>query len=133
MATKRGDTLLFYSGGTEHLFVVMNDPVFSLEHNAHSILVVNFSTVRPNVPHDKTCLLENGCHSFVQHPTYVVFGRADILNAERVAAQVDAGEITAHEPVDEKLFALLCSGFKKSRAVTPKTKRFISRCLGELK
>lgn len=132
MQVKRGDTLLLYSGATEHLFVVMNDPVFSLEHNAHSILVVNFSTIYPAVPHDKSCVLDDGCHPFVTHGTYVVYGRADVLNAERVQAQIEAAEIKTHEPVNDAVFKSICDGFGKSKAVTPKIRRFIANCLGKL-
>jgi len=121
----RRATILMITGPTDHLHIVMNDPVFSAEHNANSILVVNISSVRPSIPHDPTCILEQGCHNFVTRQSYVAYDRAVVLNSERVATRINDGEFRTLDPCSEELFARVLTGFATSQFVLPKISRFI--------
>lgn len=126
----RRGTLLILTGATHHLHVVMNDPVFSAEHSAHSILLVNISSVKDGVPYDATCVLDAGCHPFVKHQSYVSYAHAVVSNAERVAVKVTAGEIVQKDDVSEGIFTRVLQGFFESDQVTPKILRFIKNCMG---
>jgi hypothetical protein len=63
---QQGATLLMPSGPDgDHLFVVLNDPkVFPNYGPNPQVLLVNLSTVRPDVHFDATYLLQPGCHLF---------------------------------------------------------------------
>ena len=57
MPVFRKGTLLIPTGGTKHLHIVMNDPAYSPEFGDERVLIVNISTIKPDVPYDKTCEL----------------------------------------------------------------------------
>lgn len=125
----RRGTLLILSGPVPHLHVVMNDPVFSAEHNAQSILLVNLSSIKEHVPYDGACVLATGCHPFVRQQSYVVYSEAAVYNAERVSIKVSEGEIIPKDDVSEDVFSRVLAGFSTSDQVTPKILRFIKNCL----
>lgn len=125
----RRGTLLILTGATHHLHIVMNDPVFSAEHSAHSILLVNISSVKEHVPYDATCVLDAGCHPFVKRQSYVSYAHAVVSNAGHVEVKMAAGEIIQKDDVSEDIFTRVLQGFFKSDQVTPKILRFMKNCM----
>lgn len=119
---KKG-TLLMLSGPTDHLHIVMSDPVYYPESGHESILVVNITSIRG--AHDETCVLLAGSHPFVRHPSYVSYRHAAILSSTRVSGGMAKGEIRSHESVSDELFERALAGFDVSRHVTPKIRRFL--------
>lgn len=78
-----GATLLIPSGAGRHLFVVLNDPVVLEGYGRQGcVVLVNLSTVRPEIPHDTTCVLPAGCHPFVVAESYVRYQDARIYRAD---------------------------------------------------
>jgi hypothetical protein len=103
----------------------MNDPLYSHEHGYEGVLVVNISSIKDQVFHDPACILQPNCHPFVNRPSWVVYKESVILDAARLDAKVDAGEILTRVPVEQPIFDAVRAGFDVSRHVMPKIKRFI--------
>lgn len=115
-------TLLIPSGPSgdvdrRHLFILLTDP-YPDETGKSAVLLVSISTVRPNVPHDPTCILYSGDHDFVKRDSYVVYQRARLEEAEKLLRGVKSGELVAHVPMDGAVFARVCKGLEESR-LTP--------------
>ena len=126
----RKGTLLIPTGPVRHLHIVMNDPVFSPEHNDERVLVVNISSVIEGRFYDSTCVLQAGCHPFVLHPSYVYYKEAVVSSVPLISQRMEMGEISAEQCIDEDLYGLVRAGFDVSRFVTPNIKRFIKlRCI----
>lgn len=118
-------TLLILSGPANHLHIIMNDPVYSHEHGYDGVLVVNISSIKPDIFHDDTCILEAGSHPFVRWPSWAVYKQAVVMDASRLDDKVDGGEIVVHTPVSLSVFAQVRAGFDASRHVAIKIKRFL--------
>lgn len=115
-------TLLIPSGPSgdvdrRHLFILLTDP-YPDETGKSAVLLVSISTVRPNVPHDPTCILYSGDHDFVKRDSYVVYQRTRLEGADKLLRGVKSGELVAHAPMDGAVFARVCKGLEESR-LTP--------------
>ncbi len=67
MALTKGDTFLIRTGPNlddYHLFVIVSDPNLTSDE---TVLCVNFTST----PKDKSCIIKQGEHPFVQHDTYI--------------------------------------------------------------
>ncbi len=82
----KNGTLLIPSGpaDSKHLFVVVTDKCDQGKH-----LLLNFTTVRPNLQYDATCVVEPGEHQFIRAQSYVAYRYAQIQDADRLARFVD--------------------------------------------
>jgi hypothetical protein len=120
----RKGTLLIKTGAVHHLHIVCNDPVLYPRLARAAFLCVNVSSVPTGIGFDTTCLLNTGDHSFIRHASFVYYDRAAIFGEETVLAQLDSGDIVAHELVSDALFSRLLDGFEKSRFVAPKIRHF---------
>lgn len=127
MPVFRKGTLLIPTGGTKHLHIVMNDPAYSPEFGDERVLIVNISTIKPDVPYDKTCELGVGCHDFVRHPSYVYYKEAVISLVPRIIEKCELGEIDLQQPVNDVLYERIFNGFNVSKHVTPKIKRYLKQ------
>ncbi|RMP24919.1 hypothetical protein ALQ25_101756 [Pseudomonas coronafaciens pv. atropurpurea] len=121
----RKGTLLILTGPVPHFHIVMNDPVFSGEHGKNCVLVVNISSVKPNIYHDPTCVLDVGCHDFVKRPSWVVYEGATVMDVARIDSQILTRDISTDDPVTEAVFAQVRMGFDGSPQVKPKIRRFL--------
>lgn len=108
---------------TEHLHVVMNDPVFHLD--SEKVLAVCLCSVKPNAWHDPACILQKGDHRVIQHDTYVDYRTAAVRNVPRLNAGLAAGEVRLDDPFVEAVFARIRLGFNQSHFAVPKMLRFL--------
>lgn len=127
MPVARLDCYLISTGPCPHMTIVMNDPVFSPEHNSNAVLVVNISSVDEDAPFDNACVLSSG-HPFIKRDSYVYYANAVVVNSERLEKNIDAGDGKVLEQISEEIFEKVCAGFRTSDHVTPKIKRFIKNC-----
>jgi len=58
-----------------HLYAVMNDPC-----PEGLCLMVNVTSIRARY-HDPACLLDDGDHPFIQHPSYMLYRLAATMKA----------------------------------------------------
>lgn len=115
-------TLLIPSGSSvdvnrKHLFILLTDPCPD-ETGKSAVLLVSHSTVRPNVPHDPSCILYPGDHDFVKRHSDVVYKKARLEEADKLLRGVKSGELLAHAPMDGAVFARVCKGLEESK-LTP--------------
>mgnify|MGYP003722258593 CR=1 FL=1 len=123
---KRG-TILLISGPCNHLFIICNDPIYDAGLRKNSVLAVNISSIKEDLPHDTTCIISPGDHPYVAHRSYVVYSKAEILCSTKLEQSIVLGEIETREDVDDQLFNRVLSGFGTSRSVPYKIKRFYER------
>lgn len=109
-----GGTVLIPTGNESHLFVILNDPTDFDGHIPKSCLLVNISTVKPDIPYDKTCVLSGGCHPFIQHDSYVAYRYIRLDPASHYEKHVEAGTFIAKEPLDDGLLKIIQQGLKVS-------------------
>jgi hypothetical protein len=119
----RKGTFFWLTGPVDHLHIIINDPVFCPEAGHELVVAVNITSMTER--HDPACVLEAGCHPFITHPSYVFYRDASAFSATKLAAGVAAGEVRTHEAVDEALYEKVLEGFKVSRFVKPRIKRFL--------
>lgn len=87
------------SGSKPHLFVALNDPKTFTGYGAQPhVFMVNFTTVYPGIPHDTTCVFQNGVHPFIKHLSYVNYAGARFEPESNVIALVQKGIITLCPP-----------------------------------
>ena len=114
-----GATLLMPSGADSHLYVVLNEPKpFAGYGSQPCVVLVNVSTVRQGVRHDKTCVLDAGCHPFVKKDSYVVYRSARIERVSHVQRLVQQGLFKPHTPFEEGLLAVIKVGLRSSPFAT---------------
>lgn len=120
-------TLFILTGPVPHLHVVMNDPVHCGEINEMSVLVVNFSSIQPGTFHDSACVLQPGCHPFINRESWVVYRGATVLKVPRLEAQITAGDVRPDAPVSRLIYDQVRAGFDLSDLVAPKISRYLRR------
>ncbi len=115
-----GATLLMPSGADgDHLYVVLNDPkAFPGYGSQPCVVLVNVSTLRQGMGHDRTCVLDAGCHPFVKQDSYVVYRSARVERAAHVQRLVQQGLFKPHTPIDDGLLAVVKIGLRSSPFTT---------------
>ena len=116
-----GATLLVPSGPAgSHLFVILCDSVTLPGYGQNPcVVLVNLSTIRAGIPHDPTCVLQPGSHSFVVQDSYVVYSGMRIYRMVDLAAHVARSFFVPHDPVPAPILQRIRAG----RLASPRTKR----------
>jgi hypothetical protein len=81
-------------------------------------------SVKPNVPHDPTCLVSPEDHPFLQHASYVAYSKCRIEAAADVAKLVSSGYFTVKEPASEALVARIAGAIPSSKFIKPFARDF---------
>ncbi len=100
-----GATLLIPSGPTKHLFVVLTEPC-----DDGMVAIVNFTTIREGVYHDKTCTVGVGEHSFINSPSYIFYEFGRVVTSISLVRGVASGDYIPRTPVSAELFERICDG-----------------------
>ncbi len=129
-------TLLIPSGpqnnqNRKHLFILLTDP-HDDETSAKPVLLVSLSTIRAGVPHDATCILYAGDHSFVKHDSFVVYQLARLEESDKLLRGVKSGQLVPQAPMDGAVFARICKGLGESRLTPPKLLAFYQKATGQV-
>ncbi|CNK97653.1 Uncharacterised protein [Yersinia aldovae] len=121
----RKGTVLAPVGGTNHLHVICNDPIYYPIHACECVLVVNITTIYPApARHDPACILRCGEHEFIRHDSYVFYQDAIIWKVPSVIARQQSGELIPKNDMDESIFKRVLAGFEKSDFTSPKNRKF---------
>lgn len=124
--TKRG-TILIPSCSKHHLHFICNDPVFYPNTGKNSALLVNISSIKPNIPYDKTCELDDKDHPFITKPSFIYYRMAGIYSISGIQQQVMAGNYSIKEDCDQAVFNKILNGFANSEDVPLKIFRFYEK------
>ena len=102
-------TFLVPTGPENHLYIVVTHE----DDNGMHILI-NVSSIDPDIPYDTTCCLEAGVHRFIRHPSYVAYKFAIQRHKNFVDQQVQNGAYRPHDNASGELVTKICEGIKKS-------------------
>ncbi|CDH21877.1 conserved hypothetical protein [Xenorhabdus bovienii str. kraussei Quebec] len=123
---KKG-TIMLLTGAKEHLFFICSDPVLYPQLTKECFLAVNLTTIYSDIEYDNTCILSVGDHPFVNHDSYILYKKAEILGVDTVTSQVIAGDIRVSEPCRNDVFDRILNGFNTSPHVKPKVRKFYTK------
>lgn len=104
----------------KHLHVLLTDPCGV----GKQVLMVPICSVKPDLPHDSTCLLSPGDHQFLQHASYVAYSKCRVEAAADVAKLVGGGYFTIKEPASEELIARIAAAISTSKFIKPFARDF---------
>lgn len=130
---KRG-TLLIPSGPQDdkerkHLFIILTNPQHSEDADS-CILMVSLSTIKQDLPYDKTCILYPGDHPFVKRDSYVSYRNARIEKVDKITKGVTERKLIPHQPLDDAVFVRICNGLEESRFTAKKILAFYHKAEG---
>lgn len=123
---KKG-TVLAPAGRKNHLHVICNNPIHYPINNCDYVLVVNITSIYPNVPYDKTCLLNTGDHDFIKHPSYVFYGDAIICQVPNIMLRVKNNDIIPHKDMPTCTFNRILTGFNISEQISLSNLKFYKK------
>jgi hypothetical protein len=123
---KKG-TILVPSGGTNHLHIMCNDPIFDARFGEESVLVVNITFVKGKVVYDKSCILDKGDHPSIHHPSYVYYKESAVYQASSILSAVDSGEYIPKQDLLDDTFNRVLLGFEVTDETAYKITRFYER------
>jgi len=113
-----GDTVLIPKPGQEksHLWVL----VTAVDPQSGEVIIVNFTTQRPHS--DKTVIIQQGEHRFVDRPTVVFYSDARFTSLASLEAAVNQGIANQHDPLNPALLKRVQEGLLKSPLTPAKIK-----------
>lgn len=124
-ATKRA-TILVPSGTSaqpdlKHLFVILSDPF----GKPPKCLLVSISSIKQGAYHDPTCLLYEGDHPFIKHPSFVKYQLCRVEEVAKLEAGVRNGYFIQREPMVGEIVARILTGCINSRHTALEVKNLI--------
>lgn len=105
----------------KHLFIVCTDP-----NDDDDVVLVSIASWRNDLC-DGTCVLENGCHSFVRHKSYVFFRQARIEKSATLQRGLDQRVLFPDDDVSEEVLKAAAEGLLKSKQTPWQVVRFLKR------
>lgn len=119
-------TLLIPSGDTDHLFVLLTDPVEVRTGKGREVLLVNLSSVKSAKNVDSSCILHPGDHPFITHKSFIRYGRGfpRIEKERNIIQKVQMRVWHPREDFTPEVFSRICSGLESSPKTRPKIRRF---------
>ncbi|MBN9309308.1 hypothetical protein [Devosia sp.] len=110
-------TLLIPSGPDpdgHHLFVVLTSPC---THG--QCLLTSFSSVKPGLFHDKTCLVAPGEHEFITKDSFIEYRLSRVLRCDQIEKAVNGWLYTPKPAVSDELLERIRDGIEQSE-LTPR-------------
>lgn len=123
---KKG-TILVPTGSANHLHFLCCDPTFYPNLGKDCILGVNISSINDGTEYDSSCLLDAGDHSFIKHPSYIYYRKAEIFGVESISRNIAEGNFSSHDPCSDELFQRILKGFEISEELRFKIKNFYEK------
>jgi hypothetical protein len=121
---RKGQTFLVPSGPDLHLFFAITE-----EDNDGMQILVNVSSIDPDISHDPTCTLSKGDHEFIKDPSYITYGRAIERHKNFIEQQVQKGVYKEKEDTSVEVIEKIRSGVKKSPFSKRAIKDAYDRCV----
>lgn len=109
-----GGTIFISDWNDRHLYIILNDPIFSRERGGDVCLLANVSTCGGRFD-DLTCVFAGNCHSYIRNPSYLVYARARVERASNLQELVAKGLFVPYpDPLDLTLVKQALLGFDTS-------------------
>lgn len=90
-----------------HLFFVLKE-----RDGSGKFMAAPVGTCKSNS--DRTCLLNPGDHSFIQHQSVVLYARVHLFDDGRVWSAIRRGDVATFEPASDDLFQRTINGLRRS-------------------
>ena len=103
-----------------HLFIVCTEPVGELLEQ----LVVGVTSLKDGYPHDPSCYLYVGDHSFISRKSWVFYRAAKIVPGDKLAIGVADGQFLQREILDQDVFDRVCHGIITSDETRQRIRTF---------
>lgn len=112
-----GMTFLAPSGPSgDHLCVVVLGPVKTAEYGPQGqFLLVNFTSIRPQIHHDTACVAQPGEHEFFKVPSYAYYRNASQKSDLDIQNLISSGVFKQKQDCSPELLAKLVSGAATTR------------------
>jgi len=112
-----GACVMIPSGPTgQHLFAVVAGPKVIDGHGSDQhVVLVGFSSIKPNIAHDPACEILPGEHPFIKKQTCIYYREPRLEKVSKVEQMVNAGVWRMCEPCDTALMRKILEGFEKSK------------------
>ncbi len=123
----RKGTVLAPSGPHNHLHIICSDPIYNKEFGCDCVLVVNICSVPTSGKHDSACVLQAGEHSFIKHPSYLLYRLSVLWRVPVLCNKVDSGEYITYDDINEATFKKIIQGFSVSDFTPFKVVRFMEK------
>lgn len=123
-----GDAFFCQAGPKEHLFVVLFDPdTFPSEGYGKRLCIVsvNFTSVTTEKKIDPACIIEAGEHPFIQHQSFVLYERIQIMDHQHVCHCVNTGVYRPATKVSVELLDRIICGIQDSSFTPRKFKKLL--------
>jgi hypothetical protein len=98
-----------------HLTAVLNDPCAD-----DLCLLVTITSIVPGRFHDPACVLDRGDHSFLRHPSFVLYRLAATVRAQHICNLVAKKYYLEKDEFPEQVFDRILGGVYISKEVTPR-------------
>lgn len=106
---RKGEAFLVPSGPDMHLFIAITE-----EDNDGMQVLINVTSIDPDIQHDDTCILNNGDHEFIVDPSYIAYGYAIERHKNFIDQQIKNGVYKQKEDAAPVLVEKIRDGVKKS-------------------
>ncbi len=117
-----GKTFLMPSGqNKEHLFFVILGPVDIEFLPRQQFLLVNATSIRPDIPYDDACILNAGDHPFINTTSYIAYRYAR-LETKNHLEQLLGIVLKPHADCSPELLERIIDGARKSRQIRKELK-----------
>jgi hypothetical protein len=103
----------------KHLHIVLCDPQSASAYVNNSCILGSVTTIRPNVPHDDSCILRAGDHEFLSHDSFVYYKMAKSFTAKSILSNINSGLFAARLPLERLVFRRVLDGLVASDFVSP--------------
>ncbi|MDQ9887248.1 MULTISPECIES: hypothetical protein [Acinetobacter] len=123
-----GDAFFCQAGPKEHLFVVLFDPdTYPSEGYGKRLCIVsvNFTSVTTEKKIDPACIIEAGEHPFIQHQSFVLYERIQVMDHQHVCHCVNTGVYRPATKVSVELLDRIICGIQDSSFTPRKFKKLL--------
>lgn len=97
----------------DHLRIVVSDP----ERDPSQLLIVSVTTFRHGKPHDPSCFLSPGDHSFIKHQSYISFRYAATRDNADLDKLLADGRIILEEQISDEVLDRIHQGASVSEFI----------------
>lgn len=72
------------------------------------------TSIKPNKFHDPTCVLGDGDHDFIEHPSYLLYRMAETMPAAHIGKMVDKNFYITRDDLTEAVYSRIAAGIYQS-------------------
>lgn len=122
-----GEAFLIDSGASgKHLFVIIwgqGQVPWIANHDV--MVLVNATTLDPNIPHDPGCILNAGDHAFIKHDSYMAYRWIRYEQPSHIDHMRQQGLFISQPDVDPIVLKRIRVGLCKSKLTDRRLKKLV--------